>query len=132
MKKVLNIALLVSFILTVLVPLTGIHIHKLASVIFLLLSIIHTVVYRKKLGTKKFLLLALVAVSFLTGIFGMVPGLHPVILILHRVISLAVVFFAAIHIFVYHRRLRKNPAAPNNKTRFGLMPNRVSPFILRA
>ena len=39
MKKILNAALLVSFILTVLVPLTGVHVHKLASVLFLMLFI---------------------------------------------------------------------------------------------
>lgn len=105
MKKALNIALLVNFVLTILVPLTGIHIHKLASVIFLLLSIIHTIDYRKKLGVKRYLLLALVIVSFVTGLFGMILDQYPAILILHRVISIAVVFFLAIHIFVFHRKL---------------------------
>lgn len=105
MKKILNIALLISFILTIMVPLTGIHVHKMASVIFLLLSIVHTVIYRKKLGAKKHLLLALVIVSFATGLFGMIMDQYPIILILHRVISIAVVFFMAIHIFVYHKKL---------------------------
>ena len=107
MKKALNIALLVSFVITILVPLTGIHIHKLASVLFLLLSIVHTVLYRKKLGTKKYLLLALVVISFATGLFGMILDQYPLVLILHRAISIAVVFFLAIHIFVFHRKLRK-------------------------
>ncbi len=57
MKKFLNIALLISFLITIMVPLTGVHIHKLASVLFLLLSIVHTIVYRKKLGVKRWLLL---------------------------------------------------------------------------
>ena len=106
MKKLLNIALLVSFILTVMVPLTGIHIHKLASVIFLLLSIAHTIVYRKKLGAKRWLLLGMVLVSFATGLFGMILDQFPIILTLHRVVSIAVVFFLAIHIFVFHKKLR--------------------------
>ena len=38
MKKFLNIALLISFLVTIMVPLTGVHIHKLASVLFLLLA----------------------------------------------------------------------------------------------
>ena len=105
MKKVLNIALLVSFIVTILVPLTGIHIHKLASVIFLLLSIVHTVIYRNKLGAKRYLLLALVVISFATGLFGMILDQYPVVLILHRAISIGLVFFLAIHIFVFHKRL---------------------------
>ena len=106
MKKVLNIALLVSFLVTIMVPLTGIHIHKLASVLFLLLSIIHTIVYRKKLGTKRWLLLALIVASFATGLFGMILDQFPIVLILHRCISIALVFFLAIHIFVFHKKFR--------------------------
>ena len=106
MKKALNIALLVSFIVTIMVPLTGIHIHKLASVLFLLLSIIHTIVYRKKLGAKRWLLIALIVVSFATGLLGMILDQFPVILIFHRCISIALVFFLAIHIFVFHKKFR--------------------------
>ena len=77
------------------VPLTGIPIHKMASVIFLLLSIIHTIVYRKKLGAKKYLLLFLTVLSFVTGLFGMILEQIPLIMILHRCISILVVFFMA-------------------------------------
>lgn len=106
MKKVLNIALLISFAVTVLVPLTGVHIHKMASVIFLLLSIVHTIAYRKKLGVKRWLLLGLILISFASGLFGMILDQFPIVLILHRVISIALVFFLAIHIFVFHKKLR--------------------------
>lgn len=106
MKKLLNIALLVSFVVTVMVPLTGVHIHKLASVIFLLLSLIHTLVYRRKLGAKRWLLLGLTIISFTTGLFGMILDQLPMVLILHRTISIALVFFLAIHIFVFHKKLR--------------------------
>ena len=106
MKRFLNISLLVSFLVTIMVPLTGIHIHKLASVIFLLLSIVHTVTYRKKLGMKRWLLLGLILISFASGLLGMILDHVPMVLILHRCISIALVFFLAIHIFVYHRRMR--------------------------
>ena len=106
MKRFLNISLLVSFLVTIMVPLTGIHIHKLASVIFLLLSIVHTVTYRKKLGMKRGLLLGLILISFASGLLGMILDHVPMILILHRCISIALVFFLAIHIFAYHRRMR--------------------------
>lgn len=105
MKRFLNIALLVSFLVTIMVPLTGIHIHKLASVSFLLLSIVHTIVYRKKLSTKRWLLFALIVISFVTGLFGMILDQFPIILILHRCISIALVFFLAIHIFLFHKKL---------------------------
>ena len=106
MKKFLNIALLASFIVTIMVPLTGIHLHKLASVIFLLLSVIHTITYRKKLGAKRWLLLTLVLISFGTGLFGMILDQIPIVLILHRCISIALVFFLAIHIFLFRKKLR--------------------------
>jgi len=105
MKKTLNIALLLSFLVTIMVPLTGVQIHKLASVLFLLLSIVHTIVYRKKLGVKRLLLLALIVISFATGLFGIILDQYPIVLILHRCISIALVFFLAIHIFVFHKKL---------------------------
>ena len=105
MKKLLNFALLISFIVTIMVPLTGVHIHKLASVIFLLLNMVHTVAYRKKLGAKRWLLLGLIVISFASGLFGMILDQYPVVLVLHRVISIALVFFLAIHIFVFHKKL---------------------------
>ena len=105
MKKILNIALLFTFAATILVPLTGVHVHKLASVIFLLLSLIHTVVYRKKLGVKRWLLLGIIVISFASGLFGMILDHIPAVLISHRVISIALVFFLAIHIYVFHKKL---------------------------
>ena len=105
MKRFLNLALMISFLVTIMVPLTGIHIHKLVSVVFLLLSIVHTISYRKKLGTKRWLLLGLIVISFATGLFGMILDQFPIILILHRCISIALVFFLAIHIFVFHKKL---------------------------
>ncbi len=105
MKKILNIALLLSFVVTIMVPLTGIHIHKLASVIFLLLSLVHTIVYRRKLGAKRWLLFITIVISFATGLFGMILDHIPMVLISHRAISIALVFFLAIHIFVFHRKL---------------------------
>ena len=41
MKKVLNICLLLLFIVTLLVPLTGIAVHKMAAALFLILCIRH-------------------------------------------------------------------------------------------
>jgi hypothetical protein len=104
MKKMLNLALLFSFLATILVPLTGVHIHKLASVLFLLLSLVHTIVYRRKLGAKRWLLLAAIVISFATGLFGMILDQIPVILMFHRAISIGLVFFLAIHIFVFHHK----------------------------
>ena len=98
--------MLISFLVTIMVPLTGVHIHKLASVLFLLLSIVHTITYRKKLGAKRWLLHALIVISFATGLFGMILDQLPIILILHRCLSIILVFFLAIHIFVFHKKLR--------------------------
>lgn len=105
MKIILNIALLITFILTIMVPLTDVHIHKMASVFFLLLSIVHTIIYRKKLGVKRWLLLVTIIISFVTGLFGMILEHIPSVLILHRAISIGLIFFLAIHIFVFHKKL---------------------------
>ena len=105
MKKLLNFALLASFLLTVLVPLTGLHIHKLASVLFLLLTVVHTAVYRKRLNGKRWMLLAAVVLSFLSGLLGMILDQYPLILALHRAGSILLACGIAIHIFVFHRRM---------------------------
>ncbi len=105
--KVVNWLLLASFVITILEPLTGLVVHKLASVLFLLLCIIHTVMYRKKLNWRKYAILVVVFAAFLTGIFGMILDTVPLVLVLHKVISIGSVFFLAIHIFVFHRRILK-------------------------
>ena len=106
MKKILNIALFLSFAVTIMAPITGIHIHKVASVFFLLLSFVHAIVYRKKLGLLRWLLLGMVLICFTSGLFGMILDHIPIILILHRAISIVMVFFLAIHIFAFHKKLR--------------------------
>lgn len=104
-KKILNWLLLISFIVTIMVPITGIHIHKLASTLFLLLSILHTIIYCKSLGAKKWGLWGIVVISFLTGLFGMILDQYTVILQIHKAVSIVAVFVFAIHIFVYHKRM---------------------------
>ena len=105
MKKLLNILLLIFFFMTIMVPVTGIHVHKLSSLIFLLLSTIHTFIYRNKLGTKRWLLYIVIVVSFISGIFGMILEHCPYVLLFHRALSIILVFFLAIHIFVFHKKL---------------------------
>lgn len=104
MRRLLNLALLFSFVLTLLVPLTGIHIHKLASAAFLLLCAVHIFCYRKKHSPKRTGLL-LIFFCFLTGILGMILDAHTWMLALHKVFSMAVIFFLAIHLFVYRHKL---------------------------
>lgn len=104
-SNVLHVLLLVSFVVTMLVPLTGIVVHKLASVLFLLLCVIHAVMFRKRMDWQKFAVLGLVLLDFLSGLFGMILDQYPIIMDLHKVISIACVFFLAIHIFIFRRRL---------------------------
>ena len=101
MKRILNTLLFLTFILTLLVPITGVHIHKLASVIFLILCLVHTGVYWKKMNIFRFFVLGLIFEVFLTG-----PPLRlPIILSIHTISSIAVVFFLAIHIFVFKKKI---------------------------
>ena len=101
MKKVLNICLLVLFIVTLLVPLTGIVVHKIAAALFLLLCIVHTIVYRKKLSGKKYLMISVIFIAFISGLFGMIFDTVPLILAVHKIVSIGCVFILAVHIFVF-------------------------------
>lgn len=105
-SKILNYLLLITFICTIMVPLTGVMVHKLASTLFLLLCVAHTFVYRRRLNGKRFLLLGMVAVAFLSGILGMIFEEIPLILASHKVISIAMVCALAIHIFVFYKRMK--------------------------
>ena len=103
--QVLNLLLGISFLGTMLVPLTGIHVHKMASALFLLLCIIHTVVYRRRMGRKRYLMLTAVLIAFASGIFGMILDPYPIVLQLHKAVSILSVCFLAIHSFLYHKSL---------------------------
>lgn len=103
--KVISGLLLVSFITTIMVPLTGVQIHKIASVLFLLLTVIHAIIYSERLAVKKYFMLIIVFIAFVCGIFGMVMEQYPIIMQLHKATSIASVFFLAIHIFVYHKKI---------------------------
>ena len=105
MKRILNTLLFLTFILTLLVPITGVHIHKLASVIFLILCLVHTGVSWKKMNIFRFFVLGLIFEVFLTGLFGMIFKQYPIILSIHTISSIAVVFFLAIHIFVFKKKI---------------------------
>ncbi len=105
MKKNLHILLLISFVLALLVPVTGIHIHKLASLFFLLLCLVHTGLHWKGMNLRRDVVLGLVSASFLTGLLGMIFEEIPMILGIHKVFSLVVVFFLAIHIFVFSNKI---------------------------
>ena len=103
--KIFNILLLITFVLTIMAPLTGIAVHKMVSALFLLLSLIHTIMYRKKMNWKRYVVMAVIVIAFVSGIVGMILDHIPMVLEFHKAISIATVFFLAIHIFVYHRKM---------------------------
>lgn len=105
MRRVLNYLLAISFIVTILVPITGIQIHKLASTLFVLLALIHVFLYRKKVDYKYVFVIVLTVISFVLGILGLVMIEYPIVLVLHRTISIVLVCLLAIHIYRFHRRL---------------------------
>ena len=105
MKRVLNYSLAISFILTIMVPIMGIIVHKLASTLFLVLALIHVFLYRKRLDYKYILIIGLTIVSFVLGILGLVLVEYPIMLTLHRTESIVLIILLAIHIYKFHRRL---------------------------
>lgn len=105
MRRVLKYLLAISFVVTIMVPITGIMVHKLASTLFLVLALIHVFLYRKRLDYKYILVIVLTIVSFVLGILGLVMIEYPIVLTLHRTISIVLVCLLAIHIYRFHRRL---------------------------
>ena len=104
--KILNLLLLLTFILTLAAPLTGVVIHKLASTAFLLLCLLHTFRYRSALNRKRYALLGLIVLAFVSGIFGMIYEETAWILAGHKVLSIGVVFALAIHTYIFRKRMR--------------------------
>ena len=105
-KKCFTYVLILSFVVTMCAPLTGTGIHKMVSAIFLLLCIAHTIVNRKNLDLKKAALLVIVVVAFVSGIFALIYDCMPLISALHIVVSIAIVFFLAIHMYVFLRKIK--------------------------
>ena len=105
MRRVLNYLLVISFVLTILVPITGIKVHKLCSTLFLVLTMIHFFTYRNRLNYKYYLIITLTIVSFVLGILGLIMIEYPMILVLHKTVSIVLVCLLAIHIYKFHRRL---------------------------
>ncbi len=103
MKKLLYWSLLVSFVCTLSVPLTGLVVHKLASTVFLLLCLVHMAVSRKKPGARRWALLGGVLLAFVSGILSLIFAAVPWVLAVHKVVSITCVFFLAIHIFACRR-----------------------------
>lgn len=61
--------------------------------------------YRKRLNLKYILIIVLIILSFVLGILGLIMVEHPIILLLHRTVSIVLIILLAIHIYKFHRRL---------------------------
>lgn len=62
----------------------------------------------QKLGAKRWALLGGILLAFGTGVLSLVFAELPLVLALHKAVSITCVFFLAIHIFVFaYRRLGK-------------------------
>ena len=105
MRRVLNYLLAISFVLTIMVPITGIIVHKFAATLFLVLALIHVFLYRKSLDLKFIFIIVLTILSFVLGILGLILVEYPIMLILHRTVSIVLIILLAIHIYKFHRRL---------------------------
>lgn len=106
MKKILGILLLASFLAAVSVPFTGVIVHKLASTVFLLLSLVHIFTAKGKSGLG-LMLLALVIAAFASGVLGMILEEYPAVLGLHKLLSIGSVFVLGLHSALFFRRKRE-------------------------
>lgn len=73
-KKLMYGALAVSGLLTMLQPLTGAVVHKMAASVFLLLCVGHMIACRKKLTGAGVALLALLLLAFASGVPALMQG----------------------------------------------------------
>lgn len=101
LKNHLNIWLFISLVLTIMVPFTGIYVHKLAATLFLILTIMHIYLNRKKLKAQKYLLLATLFISYISGIFVMIFDEYTFILTIHKVFTILLVIAVAVHILMF-------------------------------
>lgn len=106
MKAKLSIfLLLITFVITIMAPITGMVVHKLASTAFLLLCLLHTFVYRKSMNGKRYLALTVILIAFASGILALIYEEVALVVAIHKVVSIVVVFIMAIHIYVFHKRM---------------------------
>lgn len=108
MKNLLNKLLIIFFILTLMAPITGVIIHKMVSLLFLVLALVHTVINWNKMNIKRLFLLGIIILTFVSGVLGMIFKEYSIIMSLHTLMSIITVFFLAIHIFVFSSKLCKN------------------------
>ena len=59
------------------------------------------------MNLKRFAALAMVIVSFISGIFGMILDHIPMVLALHKTVSILMIFPLAIHIFIFNKKLNR-------------------------
>lgn len=104
MKKALHGMLFLSFILTIMAPISGIYVHKLAGTVFFLLGIIHMIMYRRKIRGKQGLLAVLILFSFISGLFSLILEQYPYILNVHRMCSIVLVSFLSVHVSKFYKR----------------------------
>lgn len=105
MKRIVIYAMLVCFLLTMIEPFTCIYVHKLAAALLFIFALVHTAMYRNKLGKREAQLLAIIIACFFTGLFGIILDQYATLLNFHEVVSIAFVWFLAIHFFIFRRRL---------------------------
>lgn len=91
---------------TLTVPFTGVIVYKPASTVFLLLGLVHIFTAKRKSKLGLFLP-PLVIAAFASGILGMILDEYPVVLGLHKLLSIGSVFALGLHSAAYFRRKRE-------------------------
>lgn len=103
-KKILYGALAVSGLVTLLQPLTGAMVHKMAASVFLLLCVGHMIACHKKLAGAGVALLMLLLAAFATGVPALMQG--GTAGAVHAVLGILCLCAMAAHAFVRRRALK--------------------------
>ncbi len=101
MKKILNILLLVTLVLSMLAPMTSVGLHKMVSTLFLVLCIIHSIKHKSNMKWSRIGLLSVTILAFISGFLALIFDHNTIFSSIHTVISIIIACFISIHIFVF-------------------------------
>lgn len=104
MKKIFCFILAILFLICIVPFLTGMVIHKMVGCLFLIMIIVHLIIYRANMNWKKWLFFIYLLLVFILGIMAFKNDAM-IFNIAHKTTSILLIIFIVIHFYRYHRRI---------------------------
>lgn len=99
LKRALDVALLVTFVLTVVEPVTGPIFHAHAGALFCVLAAVHFASHHDRLNAGSWGLLGIVVLALATGLWSAIGG--GVGTMAHKLAAVALLIGAGVHVWQY-------------------------------